>query len=113
VQLNKYYVDNLENNFPDFAAIMDEYRGLLLFDLMEKKSGNALKPIHRAKEFLQSQQSQLPLEEKAGCDHRFINRHERDQKCAEDAKSQQHARATQGKTQHQRQGEPDDQQRYF
>lgn len=38
VQLNKYYVDNLENNFPDFAAIMDEYRdGLLLFDLMEKE----------------------------------------------------------------------------
>jgi len=38
VQLNKYYIDNLENTFPDFAAIMDEYRdGLLLFDLMEKE----------------------------------------------------------------------------
>lgn len=37
-QLNKYYVDNLETTFPDFAAIMDEYRdGLLLFDLMEKE----------------------------------------------------------------------------
>ena len=37
-QLNKYYNDNLEKEFPDFAAIMDEYRdGLLLFDLMEKE----------------------------------------------------------------------------
>jgi peptidyl-prolyl cis-trans isomerase SurA len=37
-QLNVYYNDNLENNFPEFAAVMDEYRdGLLLFDLMEKE----------------------------------------------------------------------------
>jgi peptidyl-prolyl cis-trans isomerase SurA len=37
-QLNQTYNDNLENEFPDFAAIMDEYRdGLLLFDLMEKE----------------------------------------------------------------------------
>ena len=37
-QLNQYYNDNLEKEFPDFAAIMDEYRdGLLLFDLMEKE----------------------------------------------------------------------------
>jgi len=37
-QLNQYYNDNLENEFPDFAAVMEEYRdGLLLFDLMEKE----------------------------------------------------------------------------
>lgn len=38
VKLNEYYNDNLENEFPEFAAVMDEYRdGLLLFDLMEKE----------------------------------------------------------------------------
>ncbi|MET0760145.1 MAG: peptidylprolyl isomerase [Flavobacterium sp.] len=37
-QLNIYYNDNLENEFPEFSAVMDEYRdGLLLFDLMEKE----------------------------------------------------------------------------
>ncbi len=37
-QLNRYYDDNLESEFPEFAAVMDEYRdGLLLFDLMEKE----------------------------------------------------------------------------
>lgn len=37
-QLSQYYNDNLENEFPEFAAVMDEYRdGLLLFDLMEKE----------------------------------------------------------------------------
>jgi len=37
-KLNEYYNDNLENEFPEFAAVMDEYRdGLLLFDLMEKE----------------------------------------------------------------------------
>ena len=37
-QLNTYYVDNLEGEFPEFAAVMEEYRdGLLLFDLMEKE----------------------------------------------------------------------------
>lgn len=37
-QLNQYYNDNLESEFPEFAAVMDEYRdGLLLFDLMEKE----------------------------------------------------------------------------
>ena len=37
-QLNAYYDDNLENEFPDFANVMEEYRdGLLLFDLMEKE----------------------------------------------------------------------------
>lgn len=37
-QLNTYYNDNLENEFPEFSAVMDEYRdGLLLFDLMEKE----------------------------------------------------------------------------
>lgn len=37
-QLTTYYTDHLENEFPEFSNIMDEYRdGLLLFDLMEKE----------------------------------------------------------------------------
>jgi peptidyl-prolyl cis-trans isomerase SurA len=37
-QLIAYYTDNLEQEFPDFKNVMDEYRdGLLLFDLMEKE----------------------------------------------------------------------------
>lgn len=37
-QLNTYYNDHLEQEFPEFAAVMEEYRdGLLLFDLMEKE----------------------------------------------------------------------------
>jgi peptidyl-prolyl cis-trans isomerase SurA len=37
-QLIAYYNENLENEFPDFKNVMDEYRdGLLLFDLMEKE----------------------------------------------------------------------------
>jgi peptidyl-prolyl cis-trans isomerase SurA len=37
-KLNAYYNDNLEKEFPEFSAVMDEYRdGLLLFDLMEKE----------------------------------------------------------------------------
>lgn len=37
-QLNAYYNDNLETEFPEFSNVMDEYRdGLLLFDLMEKE----------------------------------------------------------------------------
>lgn len=37
-KLNDYYKENLEAEFPDFAAVMNEYRdGLLLFDLMEKE----------------------------------------------------------------------------
>jgi len=37
-QLNTYYNDNLEKEFPEFANVMEEYRdGLLLFDLMEKE----------------------------------------------------------------------------
>ena len=37
-QLNTYYNNNLENEFPDFANVMEEYRdGLLLFDLMDKE----------------------------------------------------------------------------
>ena len=37
-QINTYYNDNLEKEFPDFSGVMDEYRdGLLLFDLMEKE----------------------------------------------------------------------------
>lgn len=37
-QLNVYYNDNLEKEFPEFAIVMEEYRdGLLLFDLMEKE----------------------------------------------------------------------------
>src|SRR5690606_26560342 len=37
-QLNIYYDENLEREFPDFGYVMDEYKeGLLLFDLMEKE----------------------------------------------------------------------------
>jgi peptidyl-prolyl cis-trans isomerase SurA len=37
-QINQYYNDNLEKEFPEFSYVMDEYRdGLLLFDLMEKE----------------------------------------------------------------------------
>ena len=37
-QLTAYYDENLENDFPEFANVMEEYRdGLLLFDLMEKE----------------------------------------------------------------------------
>lgn len=37
-QLNIYYDENLEKEFPEFAATMEEYRdGLLLFDLMDKE----------------------------------------------------------------------------
>jgi len=36
--MNSYYNDNLETEFPEFSYVMDEYRdGLLLFDLMEKE----------------------------------------------------------------------------
>jgi peptidyl-prolyl cis-trans isomerase SurA len=37
-QLNSYYNNNLEVEFPEFGAVVEEYRdGLLLFDLMEKE----------------------------------------------------------------------------
>nr|WP_322623928.1 peptidylprolyl isomerase [uncultured Flavobacterium sp.] len=37
-QLNVYYNQNLEKEFPEFDMVMQEYRdGLLLFDLMEKE----------------------------------------------------------------------------
>ncbi|OYU85369.1 MAG: peptidylprolyl isomerase [Flavobacterium sp. BFFFF2] len=37
-ELNRYYNDHLEQEFPDFGFVMQEYRdGLLLFDLMEKE----------------------------------------------------------------------------
>lgn len=37
-ELNKYNDSNLENEHPEFAAVMEEYRdGLLLFELMEKE----------------------------------------------------------------------------
>ena len=37
-QLTEHYNDNLENEFPEFANVIEEYRdGLLLFDLMEKE----------------------------------------------------------------------------
>lgn len=37
-QLTAYYNENLENEFPEFRYVMDEYRdGLLLFDLMDKE----------------------------------------------------------------------------
>jgi peptidyl-prolyl cis-trans isomerase SurA len=43
-QLNAYYDDNLETEFPEFSYVMDEYRdGLLLFDLMEKEIWNRAK----------------------------------------------------------------------
>ena len=43
-QLIGYYNDNLENEFPEFKNVMDEYRdGLLLFDLMEKEIWNKSK----------------------------------------------------------------------
>lgn len=43
-QLNNYYNDNLEAEFPEFSNIMDEYRdGLLLFDLMEREIWNKAK----------------------------------------------------------------------
>lgn len=38
LKLNEIYNDNLENEFPEFAEVMEEYRdGLLLFELMEKE----------------------------------------------------------------------------
>ncbi|MBF6653584.1 peptidylprolyl isomerase [Flavobacterium columnare] len=43
-QLNLYYNENLEKEFPDFENIVAEYRdGLLLFDLMEKEIWNKAK----------------------------------------------------------------------
>jgi len=37
-QRTQYNNDNLENEFPEFSAVMEEYRdGLLLFDLMDKE----------------------------------------------------------------------------
>ena len=37
-EVNKYYEIHLEDEFPEFAAIMQEYReGLLLFELMERE----------------------------------------------------------------------------
>ncbi|WNM19045.1 peptidylprolyl isomerase [Flavobacterium capsici] len=43
-QLNAYYDENLETEFPEFSYVMEEYRdGLLLFDLMEKEIWNRSK----------------------------------------------------------------------
>ena len=43
-QLILYYNEDLENEFPEFRYVMDEYRdGLLLFDLMEKEIWNRAK----------------------------------------------------------------------
>jgi peptidyl-prolyl cis-trans isomerase SurA len=43
-QVIAYHNDNLENEFPEFRFVMDEYRdGLLLFDLMEKEIWNKAK----------------------------------------------------------------------
>lgn len=37
-EINKYYNDNLEKEFPEFASVVEEYRdGLLIFDLMDKE----------------------------------------------------------------------------
>src|SRR5690554_6917287 len=38
LNLNTYYEENLENEFPEFGYVMSEYKeGLLLFDLMKKE----------------------------------------------------------------------------
>lgn len=38
LKLKEFYNANLENEYPEFAAVMEEYRdGLLLFELMEKE----------------------------------------------------------------------------
>ncbi|MQP24849.1 peptidylprolyl isomerase [Flavobacterium sp. LMO8] len=43
-QVINYYNENLENEFPEFRYVMDEYRdGLMLFDLMEKEIWNRAK----------------------------------------------------------------------
>jgi peptidyl-prolyl cis-trans isomerase SurA len=43
-ELNAYYDANLEKEFPEFAAVMEEYRdGLLLFELMEQEIWNKSK----------------------------------------------------------------------
>jgi peptidyl-prolyl cis-trans isomerase SurA len=43
-EITAYYNDNLENEFPEFAAVMQEYRdGLLLFELMEQEIWNRSK----------------------------------------------------------------------
>lgn len=43
-QLITYYNENLENEFPEFSYIMEEYRdGLLLFELMEQEIWNKSK----------------------------------------------------------------------
>jgi len=43
-QVIAYHNDNLENEFPEFRFVMDEYRdGLLLFDLMENEIWNKAK----------------------------------------------------------------------
>lgn len=43
-QLINYYNENLENEFPEFRYVMEEYRdGLMLFDLMEKEIWNRAK----------------------------------------------------------------------
>lgn len=43
-EINKHYEANLENEFPEFASVMSEYRdGLLLFELMEQEIWNKSK----------------------------------------------------------------------
>jgi peptidyl-prolyl cis-trans isomerase SurA len=43
-EINAYYEANLENEFPEFDAVMGEYRdGLLLFELMEQEIWNKSK----------------------------------------------------------------------
>ncbi len=43
-QLNMYYNQNLEKEFPEFEIVMNEYKeGILLFDLMEKEIWNKAK----------------------------------------------------------------------
>jgi peptidyl-prolyl cis-trans isomerase SurA len=73
-QLISYYNENLENEFPEFRYVMDEYRdGLLLFDLMEKEIWNRAKSdttatIEKAQSFLKKGKSIDYIKEKLNKD---------------------------------------------
>ncbi len=66
-QLNIYYNDNLENEFPEFANVVEEYRdGLLLFDLMEKEIWNKAKQDTLGlKEYFNANQSKYQWKKRA------------------------------------------------
>jgi peptidyl-prolyl cis-trans isomerase SurA len=62
-QLNQFYNENLENEFPEFAAVMEEYRdGLLLFDLMEKEIWEKSKTDTLGLKLFMKQLRKIPLE---------------------------------------------------